>query len=116
MRNTPFTGSEKIEVPFDTLNALPIDYYNLFISDEVIELLINETSKNATQYLPLNQIKRSSRMKELLINETSKNATQYLPLNQIKRSSRMKDWKDTTCPEMRTVLGIRLWMGCVRMP
>ncbi|KAK9747342.1 hypothetical protein QE152_g5372 [Popillia japonica] len=39
-RNIAFTGSEKIEVSFDTLNTLPIDYYNIFISDEVIELMI----------------------------------------------------------------------------
>ncbi|KAJ8938258.1 hypothetical protein NQ314_011553 [Rhamnusium bicolor] len=87
--NLAFTSQEEINVPFDRSTAKPIDFYQLFISDDIIELMVRETNKNAQTFLENNTVRRSSRYKE---------------------------WKDTNVQEMKMFLGLRIWMRLVNMP
>lgn len=70
-------------------NLSPIDVYNRFLDDEILELIVLETNRFATQIL---QQKRHS------------------------RSSRINKWRPTNKVEMRKFFGIVMYMGIVKYP
>ena len=83
-----FTGVPGLKV--DMARKKPIDFFNLFVTDELINTMISETNRYANQEID-----------------------KHRPL---KRSSRLKDWKPINADDMRNFLGILLHMGCVKLP
>lgn len=69
--------------------ATPLDYFSIFMNDEVIDIIVRETNKYAKQYI---------------------DSATLLP------HSRVHKWYPTTAPEMKLFLGIALMMGLVRKP
>ena len=68
----------------------PIDFFKLFVTDELINTMVLETNKYAKQEI-----------------------NKHRPL---KRSSRLKDWKAINADDMRNFLGFLPHMGCVKLP
>lgn len=64
-------------------------YLNLFISDDIIELIVIETNRNADQYL--SKIRLS-------------------------KSSRFSKWTPTNFYEIKKFIGLLMWFGLVQMP
>ena len=87
-----FTGDSGIKVPTD--NFQPIDYYKLFLTDELLNGLVQNTNLYATQ----------------TIAEASQNE------GGLSRSSRLKQWTDTNTQEIQQWLGLTLLTGLVRKP
>ena len=83
-----FMGVPGLKVNMDSKK--PIDFFKLFVTDELINTIVLETSKYAEHEI-----------------------NKHRPL---KRSSRLKDWKAITADDMRNFLGIILHMGCVKLP
>ena len=67
----------------------PMTFYNLFLDDDIITMMVTETNRYAA---------RTAETK------------------QVKAQSRMRVWSDTNPTEMRQFCGLLLWMGLVRMP
>jgi hypothetical protein len=67
----------------------PIDFFKLFLTDEIIQLMVIETNRNAQQ---------------------------MLSSQKISRGSRFSSWKPITKVEIEHFLGLLLWMGLVKMP
>jgi hypothetical protein len=92
-RSFPFTGKEEmcLQPTIDPENgkAKPIDLFNLFISDDVINHIVFETNRYASQCIA--------------------NTT-------ITRTSALKNWKDTTSAELRKFIGLLIYMGLVPKP
>lgn len=87
---TPVAASSVKDSLFDELiGKSPIDFFNLFVDDEIINLMVMETNRYAWQKIS---------------NET------------LKPNARLKQWKDTNSTEMREFLGIQIWMGLCRFP
>ena len=88
-----FTGNsgllKKIIHDDQSKNTLPIEIFNKFFDDSIIEMMVTETNRYAQQIV-------SSR--------------------QIRRSSRMNRWKDTTKEKIETFLGIILVTGLRKYP
>ena len=88
-----FTGNSGLQKRImhddQSKNTLPIEIFNQFFDDSIIEMMITETNRYAQQIL-------SSR--------------------QIRRSSRMNRWKDITKENMETFLGIILVTGLIKYP
>ena len=82
----PFTGASGIQIPIDQ-TAFPSDIFSLFVDDEVINVIVEETNRYADQFL----------------------AGKIL-----KPSSRFQKWKPTSPEEMQMFLGLLLWMGLNR--
>jgi hypothetical protein len=70
-------------------DCLPIDFYGLFFDQEILDFLIIETNRYASQSL------RNCRL----------NA-----------NSRLKKWIPIDRTEIRIFLGLVMWMGLVNMP
>lgn len=70
-------------------DCLPIDFYGLFFDEEILDFLIIETNRYASQSL--------------------RNRT-------LKAYSRLKKWTPIDRTEMRNFLGLVMWMGLVNMP
>ena len=83
-----FIGVPGLKVNMDSKK--PNDFFKLFVTDELINTMVLETSKYAEQ-----EIKK------------------HRPL---KRSSRLKDWKAINADDMRNFSGILLHMECVKLP
>lgn len=85
-------NQETIEVNPDILetmpDATPYQFFSLFVGDDVINLIVNETNRYAQQLIQ------------------NKN---------LKRKARLKRWTPTDASEIRNFLGILLWMGLVQM-
>ena len=64
----------------------PIDFSNLFVTDELINTMVLETNKYAEEEI-----------------------NKHRPL---KKSSRLKDWKAKNADDMRNFLGTLLLLGC----
>ena len=74
-RSFPFTGIEAIKVqPFTEESPLSIDVFNLLVDDEVLEYIVSERNKFASQCIA--------------------NTT-------VTRKSSLNNWKDTNAVEMR---------------
>lgn len=76
----------KIEIPH---NATIWTYLNLFITDEIINLMVVETNKNADQVLSKHRLTKASRF------------SKWVPTNDV---------------EIKQFLGLLMWMGLVQMP
>lgn len=66
----------------------PMDYFKLFCTDEIIQLMVIETNRNAQQFLNTQQITRGSRF------------SFWQPINQ---------------NDMEKFMGLLMWMGLVKM-
>ncbi|KAL4104076.1 hypothetical protein QTP88_019389 [Uroleucon formosanum] len=67
----------------------PIDFFKLFLTDEIIQLMVIETNRNAQQ---------------------------LLSSQKISRRSRFSSWEPVTKDDIEHFLGLLLWMGLVKMP
>lgn len=70
-------------------NAKPVEYYNKYLNDDILDVMVTETNRNATQ----------------VISKTRLN-----------RSSRLRSWLPTNAAEMRKFVGLLLWMGLHPLP
>lgn len=66
----------------------PIDFFLLFVDDDIMNLMVQETNKYASQ-----KAERTNLLQ-----------------------ARIRQWKDTTTDELKIFLGIQIWMGLVQMP
>ncbi|KAE9523290.1 hypothetical protein AGLY_016238 [Aphis glycines] len=76
----------KVEIPN---NATALQYFKLFISDEIIDLIVLETNRNADQILSKFRLTKSSRFSKLT---------------------------PTDATEIKQFLGLLMWMELVQMP
>ncbi|XP_050063343.1 piggyBac transposable element-derived protein 4-like [Aphis gossypii] len=76
----------KVEIPN---NATALQYFKLFITDEIIDLIVLETNRNADQVLSKFRLTKSSRFLK---------------------------WTPTDATEIQQFLGLLMWMGLVQMP
>lgn len=83
----PFTGQSGVQV--DTQGFEPIDYFTLFINDDLVNYLVTETNLFAEQFICDNNLKRRSRVHE---------------------------WYPTNPKEMKEFLGITFLMGIIQKP
>ena len=67
----------------------PIDVYSMMVTDDVYNLIVEQTNSNAQQTLMIRPIRRSSRLKK---------------------------WKNTNKAEIKKFLAIVLYMGIVKQP
>lgn len=74
---------------FQMYNKKSLDYYQLFVNDDIIELIVQETNRYAHQKL---------------------NIGGHGPKARIHR------WVDTNMEEIKTFLAILVWMGLKRLP
>lgn len=70
-------------------NKTPIDFFCLFVTDDIFDLMVVETNRYANQNL-------------------------HNP--HLEPKARLRQWKDTDPQEMRIFFGIVLWMGLVKYP
>lgn len=87
-KNIVFEGSSRFAFGLPQ-NAKPEEYFYAFLTDDLIEMMVDETNRNADQVIST------------------------LRLN---RSSRLRKWRPTYPNEMKKFLGLLLWMGLVPMP
>lgn len=74
---------------YDTLtNGSPFDFCSLFLDDTIIDMLVTETNRYASQLIS----------------------------TPLKTKSRLNRWVDVTAKEMKTFLGICMWMGLTTFP
>jgi hypothetical protein len=84
----PFTGIPGRRVPVsDTTD--PLEYFNLFITDNMIDGIVTETNKRARQLM------QSTRLK---------------------RRSRLNDWVDVTCNELKVLFAMFIYQGIIQKP
>lgn len=82
-----FIGECTINVSIDS--KTPFEIYKLFLTDEIIIKMVEETNKYATS---------------------------YININNLKPKSRLNLWKDTNYAEMLKFLGIMIVMGLSKVP
>lgn len=71
----------------------PIHFYNLFVDDEIMHYLVNETNKYALQCIISG-----------IVNES------------ISDYSRLNEWTDVNLSEMKCFIGFIIWMGLDKKP
>jgi len=85
-------NNEPVGINPDIIETLiegsPYDFYSLFLDDDVIHLLVEETNRYAKSLLS----------------------------TRISSHSRLHTWVDVTSVEMKTFLGIIMWMGLCPQP
>jgi len=94
LNNIPFNPNNlDVGVNPDIIQTMadcsPYEFYKLFFDDDVLDFLIEETNRHASQSL----VNRS-----------------------VKTFSRIKKWYPVDRTEMNNFLGIVMWMGLVQMP
>lgn len=72
-------------------DARPLEVFQLFVSDEILEHIVTETNRYAAQSL----------------------SSDNLPRKQAKKH-RLHQWVNTTVHELKKILGLVLWMGLVK--
>lgn len=82
-----YEGDSKTNIP--STAKTPTDYYELFVTEEIINKMVLETNNYAQK---------------------------YVSENQIKIKSRVKAWKPTDSEEMKRFLGVLMVMGLVKVP
>ena len=87
-RNFIFTSKEEFHLELETENAHPIDVFNKLVIPELIEKIVIETNLFANQIIAETTMMRSC----------------------------LKTWKDTSSEEIRTFLGLIMYMGLVIKP
>ena len=85
--NIPFTGQPGIQV--NTEGFQPIDYFQLFLNDDMMNYLVTETNTFADQFMRDNNLRRRSRVHE---------------------------WQPTNPREMKQFLGLTFLMGIIQKP
>ncbi|KAF2364254.1 PiggyBac transposable element-derived protein [Trinorchestia longiramus] len=89
-RAFPFTGKEELLVlPANTAKVWPIDVYQLFVTDQVVDFIVEETNRYANQ---------------------------VIAAKTITRKSRLKVWHPTDSAEIKKFLGIVILMGINPLP
>ena len=83
-----FTGTPGLKIQMNSMQS--IDFFKLFLTDDLINMMVTETNRYADQEI-----------------------NKYRPL---RRSSRLNLWKPVGHQEMCQFLGILLHMGCVKLP
>ena len=68
-----------------------LEIFESFFTDELIQIIVNETNRHAEQFLEKNK-------------------------DNIKRRSRVKNWRETNCDEIRTFLGLLILQGICSKP
>ncbi|KAG8329099.1 hypothetical protein J6590_094800 [Homalodisca vitripennis] len=63
-RDFPFTGEEGLMYDFDRSD--PMTVYRQFFTDEVLQLTVTETNRNARNYLSSHEVRRRSLMRNWL--------------------------------------------------
>ncbi|XP_064635294.1 piggyBac transposable element-derived protein 4-like [Lineus longissimus] len=86
----PFTGNPGIKVDIHDTSD-PLEFFELFFGDELVDLIVTETNRFARQYL------------------VEKEGT-------LKARSRAKEWEDTDSDEIRVFLALLLLQGVVFKP
>lgn len=81
-----FTGNPGLQLPVPD-NARPIDFFKMYFTEEMIELLVEETNRFAKQYLDSQQLKAKSRSLQ---------------------------WKEVNSSEMKVFMAIIFAMGLVQ--
>lgn len=69
--------------------AKPIDYFNKYLSNDIIDVMVTETNRNARQ---------------------------VIEKSRLNRSSRLRAWVPTNPEEIRKFLGLLLWMALHSLP
>ena len=87
-RSFPFTGKEQLSLDASTLTS-PIDWYDLFFTNEIVDHIVAETNRYAQQ---------------------------KIGSSHVTRRSRLKSWKVTTHDEIRKLIGLMIYMGIVTLP
>ena len=87
-RDVHFSGGSGVN-PAIALNkdSLPVEFFNLFVTDDILKLMVMETNRHANDLL-------------------SKSA--------VKDKSRLKRWVNTTTKKMKTFIGLLFIMGLVK--
>jgi hypothetical protein len=85
-----FTAQPGLQVPLGE-NPKAIDFFQLFLDDDLIDLLVEQTNIYANQYLQQHQ-------------------------EDLRPRSRAKQWKDTNREEIITFLALTLLMGILKKP
>ncbi|KAM4723160.1 piggyBac transposable element-derived protein 4-like [Rhinophrynus dorsalis] len=85
----PFTASAECKVKSE--NMSPIDYFQLFVDDELLEYIVKQTNLYAEQYFQQYGIS-------------------------LEPCSRARNWTETNLCEIKKFLGLTLQMGIVRKP
>ncbi len=83
----PFEGNSGIKVDIAT-NSIPIDFFLLFWSDDVMQLIVDETNRYATT----------------LLNNSN-----------VTRNSRISHWKPLDIVELKHFLASVIFMGIIKM-
>ena len=83
-----FTGTPGLKIQMNSIQ--PIDFFKLFLTDDLINMMITETNRYADQEI-----------------------NKHCPL---RKSSRLNLWKPVDHQEMCQFLGILLHMRCVKLP
>ncbi|XP_026819540.1 piggyBac transposable element-derived protein 4-like [Rhopalosiphum maidis] len=86
-KNFNFTGNSGPLVILDE-DIGPMDYFKLFLTDNIIELMVIETNRNAQQ---------------------------FLNTQTITRGSRFSFWQPINKNDMEKFMGLLMWMGLVKM-
>ena len=86
----PFSGQSGVTV--DTSGFREVEYYRLFVTDEIFLYMVDQTNLYAAQYIESH------------------------PELEEKPRSRVHDWQDVTVNEMKKFLGITLLMGLIKKP
>jgi hypothetical protein len=84
-----FDSNQEIQNAVPDVCQGPEKFFELFVDDEVIEIMVRETNRNAQQ---------------------------VIAKSVLKVDSRIRSWRETDKDEMRRFLGLICWMGLVRMP
>lgn len=85
------TGTTGPEVP-NTIKS-PVEFFSLFLTSELIEILVTETNRYAEQAIIDGFVKGT-----------------------ISEESRLNKWTNVTSDEIKTFFGILLWMGLNKKP
>lgn len=91
-QNLTFTNNKMLNVQFNIqLLAIiePFDCFNLFLTNDIMKIMVLETKKNAKQSL--------------------KN-------NKISRIHMYRAWEPITFQNMTKFIGLLLWMGVIKYP
>ncbi|KAL4083936.1 hypothetical protein QTP88_029252 [Uroleucon formosanum] len=86
----------------------PLQFYNN--SGLKIDILVDSTAWDILNLFLTNEII------ELIAEETNKNAQQFLSKNRLTKSSRFSKWIPTDQQEIKKFFGLIIWMGLVQMP
>ena len=79
------------EVLVDTTDFKAVDYFKLYLDDDLLNHIVTQTNKYAHDYI-------------------------HNPPTPLKRKSRVHDWIPTNAEEMQTFLGLAMLMGIIHKP